>query len=366
MSNPLFYRLSLTMIPQVGPVTAKKLIETLGSAEQVFNTPKSDLLSILGEQDKIVENILEKKTFKKAENEIQFIEDKGIQVLYYQDDDFPERIRVQPAAPALLFYKGNASLNHHRTIGIVGTRKTTPYGQDICSNIVQEMRKYDVQVISGLANGIDSVAHKSSLENGIPTIGVLGHGLQMLYPYNNDKLAAEMTEHGGLLTEYTSTEGPDREHFPARNKIVATMCDALLVVESPSRGGSLITARFANDYFKKVFAIPGRTNDTMSEGCNSLIKNKLADLVENGEDIAQAMKWKAQTNIANIQTQLFIELDDQEKEIISVIKKLDTPSLDRLCYETKILNSEMASLLLNLEFKGVIKSLPGKRYIQTA
>ena len=366
MSNPLFYRLSLTMIPQVGPVTTKKLIEHFGSAEEVFSAQKKDLHQILGEQVKIIDDILEKKSFKEAEKEIQFIQDKDIQVLYYQDEDFPERIRVQPAAPALLFYKGNVALNHHRTIGIVGTRKTTSYGQDMCHKIVQEMRKYDVQIISGLANGIDSVAHRSSLEHGIPTIGVLGHGLHMLYPYNNDKLAAEMTKNGGLLTEYTSTEGPDREHFPARNKIVAALCDALLVVESPSRGGSLITARFANDYFKKVFAIPGRTNDTMSEGCNILIKKKLADLVENGEDIAKAMKWKSQSNIANIQTELFIELDDQEKEIISVIKKLDTPSLDRLCYETKIMNSEMASLLLNLEFKGVIKSLPGKRYIQTA
>ena len=366
MSNPLFYRLSLIMIPQVGPVTAKKLIETIGSAEEVFNLDKKGLTQILGEQSKIIDCILNKDTFKEAENEIRFIEENGIKVLYYQDADFPERVRVQPAAPVMLFYKGTAVLNHHRTVGIVGTRKTTSYGQDVCKNIVQELRNYDVQIISGLANGVDSVAHRASVENSIPTIGVLGHGLQMLYPYNNDKLAIEMLENGGLLTEYTSTQGPDREHFPARNKIVAAMCDALLVVESPSRGGSLITARFAKDYFKKVFAIPGRTNDTMSEGCNILIKKKLADLVENGEDIAQAMNWKAQSNIANIQTQLFIELDDQEKEIISVIKKLDTPSLDRLCYETKIMNSEMASLLLNLEFKGVIKSLPGKRYIQTA
>ncbi len=366
MSNPLFYRLALTLIPQVGPVTTKKLIETFGSAADVFDANKGQLREILGDQTKIIDHILDKDTLKEAEEELKFIEQKKIKVLFYQDDNFPERIRVQPAAPALLFYKGNADLNHHRTVGIVGTRKTTPYGQDICKNIVQEIRRYDVQIISGLANGIDSVAHRSSIDNGIPTIGVLGHGLQMLYPYNNDRLAGEMLENGGLLTEYTSTQGPDREHFPARNKIVAAMCDALLVVESPSRGGSLITARFANDYFKRVFAIPGRTLDTMSEGCNILIKKKLADLVENGDDIAHAMKWKAQSNIENIQTQLFIELDDQEKEIISVIKKLDTPSLDRLCYETKIMNSEMASLLLNLEFKGVIKSLPGKRYVQTA
>ena len=366
MSNPLFYRLALTMVPQVGPVTTKNLIETLGSAKNAFDASKKELHQVIGEQSIIIDNIQNKETFKDAETEVKFIEQNKVEVLFYQDDNFPERVRVQPAAPALLFYKGNAKMNHHRTIGIVGTRKTTPYGQEICKNIVQEMRKYDVHIISGLANGIDSVAHRSSVEHKVPTIGVLGHGLQMLYPYNNERLAGEMIENGGLLTEYTSNQGPDREHFPARNKIVAAMCDALLVVESASRGGSLITARFAKDYFKKVFAIPGRTNDTMSEGCNSLIKNKLADLVENGDDIAQAMGWKAQSNIANIQTQLFIELDDQEKEIISVIKKLDTPSLDRLCYETKIMNSEMASLLLNLEFKGVIKSLPGKRYIQTA
>jgi len=301
-----------------------------------------------------------------AEEEVKYISDHKIKALYYTDEEYPERLRVQPASPLLLFYKGNASLNHHRTIGIVGTRKTTSYGQNICKNIVQDLRRYDVQVISGLANGIDSVAHRSSVDNDLPTIGVLGHGLRIIYPYNNERLAEEMIEKGGVLTEYTSKEGPDREHFPARNKIVAALSDSLLVVESPSKGGSLITARFAKSFFKRVFAIPGRIQDVMSEGCNMLIKNGQADLVEKAEDIARAMKWKAQSNIANIQTKLFIELDDQEKEIISVIKKLDTPSLDRLCYETKIMNSEMASLLLNLEFKGVIKSLPGKRYVQTA
>ena len=366
MSNPLFYRLALIMTPKVGPVTAKSLIETFGSAEKVFQASLGELNNVLRENKSIINSILQQETFAEAKEEVEFIEEKNIKVFYYKDEDYPERLRVQPASPALLFFKGNATLNHHRTIGIVGTRKTSSYGQDICKNVVHELRRYDVQVISGLANGIDSIAHRSSIDNDIPTIGVLGHGLRIIYPYNNDRLAVDMLEKGGLLTEYTSKQGPDREHFPARNKIVAALSDALLVVETPAKGGSLITARFAKTYFKKVFAIPGRIHDLLSEGCNILIKNKQADLVENANDIANAMKWKAQSNIANIQTSLFIELDDQEKEIISVIKKLDTPSLDRLCYETKIMNSEMASLLLNLEFKGVIKALPGKRYVQTA
>ncbi len=366
MSQTLFYRLALTMIDQVGPMTSRKLLATFGEADEVFKASKKDLLSVAGLKLDIAETILSQSTFTKAEQEIKFIEDEKIKVLFHQDEDFPERIRVHKTAPILLYYRGEADLNYHRTIGIVGTRKTTPYGQNICKQIVEELRRYDIQVISGLANGIDSIAHRTSVKNDMSTVGVLGHGLQMIYPYNNEGLAKEMLQSGGILTEYTSDQGPDREHFPARNKIVAALSDALLVIESAEKGGSLITARFANSYSKKVFAIPGRKNDPMSAGCNALIKNKQADLVESAADIARILNWNTQSKVAHIQTKLFIELDDREKEIIGIIKKLDTPSLDRLCYETKILNSEMASLLLNLEFKGVIKSLPGKRYIQTA
>jgi len=354
------------MIPQVGPVKFKQLVSHFGSAEAVFKADRKALDS----QDYISpanrEKILQKSEHHAAEKEVKFIEENAIQVLYHEEERFPERVKMFENTPAILFHKGQVDFNHHRTIGIVGTRKTTPYGQDVCKQFVEELQRYDVQVISGLANGIDSIAHRRALEVDIPTIGVLGHGLQMIYPYNNKNLAAEMEKAGGILTEYTSNQGPDREHFPARNKIVAAMCDALLVIESAEKGGSLITARFASNYCKKVFALPGRKNDSMSAGCNMLIKNKQADLAESAEDIAKVMKWSKQSKIAHIQTQLFIELDEREKEILGVIKKLDTPSLDRICYETKILNSEMASLLLNLEFKGVIKSLPGKRYIQTA
>ena len=366
MSKTLFYRLALSMIPQVGPVKFKQLIANFGSAEAVFEADSKALkpLTFLSEDNR--DKILQKAKHHAAEKEVKFIEDNSIQVLYHDEVAFPERVKTFENAPAILFHKGSVNLNHHRTIGIVGTRKTTPYGQEVCKQIVEELQGYDVQVISGLANGIDSIAHRKSLDLDIPTIGVLGHGLQMIYPYNNKSLALEMEKTGGILTEYTSDQGPDREHFPARNKIVAAMCDALLVIESAEKGGSLITARFAHNYCKKVFALPGRKNDSMSAGCNMLIKNKQADLAESAADIARVMKWSTQSKLAHIQTKLFIELDDREKEILGVIKKLDTPTLDRICYETKILNSEMASLLLNLEFKGVIKSLPGKRYIQTA
>jgi len=366
MSKTLFYRLALSMIPQVGPMTSRKLLETFGDAEGVFKASKKDLMAVEKLHLDIAENIITQSTFDIAEKEVKFIEAEKIRVLFHEDEAYPERIRVRDSAPLMLYYKGQADLNHHRTIGIVGTRKTTPYGQQICKQIVEELRRYDIQVISGLANGIDSIAHRTSVDNEVSTIGVLGHGLQMIYPYNNKGLAKEMLQCGGILSEYTSDQGPDREHFPARNKLVAALSDALLVVESANKGGSLITARFAKEYNKKVFAIPGRKNDAMSAGCNTLIKNKQADLVESAADIARVLNWNTQSKVSHIQTKLFIELDDREKEIIGIIKKLDTPSLDRLCYETKILNSEMASLLLNLEFKGVIKSLPGKRYIQTA
>jgi len=366
MSQKLFHRLAINMIHQVGPNKTKQLIETFGTAEDVFSATRKELLAVDGINNKLADEVLNKSSFTAAEREVKFIQKNKVTVIYYQDENYPERLRAHPASPALLFYKGKADLEHHRTVGIVGTRKTSAYGHDICKKIVQELRKYDVQIISGLANGVDSIAHRSSLDADIPTIGVLGHGLQMVYPYNNQGLAEDMQKNGGILTEYTSDQGPDREHFPMRNKIVAALCDTILVVESAAKGGSLITARFAKQYHKKVFAIPGRINDPVSAGCNLLIKNNQASLAESADDIAKVMSWSSQTKLANIQTKLFIELDDREKKVIGVIKKLEKPSLDRICYETKILNSEMASLLLNLEFKGVIKSLPGKRFIQTA
>jgi DNA processing protein len=238
----------------------------------------------------------------------------------------------------------------------------------LCEELVEGFLPYQPIIISGLAYGIDVAAHQKSLSLGLETVGVLGHGLSRIYPPQHRKIAMEMVEHGGLITEFPSHVGPERENFPMRNRIVAGLCDALIVVETAVRGGSIITVRQANDYNKDVFAIPGRVKDKYSQGCNYLIKSNLAALAENAEDVATTLRWEAKKTETekrghSVQQELFRELTEQEKHIIDIIHKEEEIGVDQLSYQTKILNSELASLLLNLEFKGIVRSLPGKRYV---
>lgn len=360
----LLYKVGLTMIPQVGAITAKKLVHLCGGAKEVFEAKKRTLQQIPKISEMTVQIILEKKVLKQAEAEIRFMEQNDIQAFFFQDKNYPSRLRHYHDAPVLLYYRGNADLNPLRSVAIVGTRKPSPYGLQLCEEIVNDLSQYGVTVISGLAFGIDITAHRKCLECQIPTVGVLGHGLRLIYPGQHHNIGLKMLENGGLLTEFSSQTTPEREHFPMRNRIIAGLCDALIVVETAQKGGSMISARLANDYNKDVFAVPGRVKDPFAKGCNLLIKSHRAALLESVEDLAYVMRWRLMDQERQqIQKQLFIELSQEEKIIVDLLRQNEALDIDSLTYNCKKSNSEMANLLLNLEFKGMVKSLPGKRYI---
>lgn len=360
--NDLLYQIALTRIPLVGAITARTLVSYCGGAEAVFKAKKKDLLKIPGIGERIAANVLESNALHEAERELQFVERNKIRVLFYLDEAYPEKLKNYADSPILLFYKGNADLNILRVVGIVGTRQPTPQGVAFCEELVQNLKSYNVLILSGLAYGIDITAHRKSVEMEIPTVAALGHGFQTIYPPQHRSIAERMCENGGLLTEFPSNTLPDREHFPMRNKIIAGLCDALVVIETAIRGGSMITAHMANEYNKDVFAVPGRVLDKNSQGCNHLIKTHKAALLESATDLAYVMRWEEEQAPKLIQRQLFVELNAEEKIVVNLLHQNAEVHVDKLLYEMQLTGSEMAALLLELEFKGIIKSLPGKRY----
>ena len=364
----LLYKVALTKIPLVGAVTAKNLVSYCGGAREVFTARKKELLRIPGIGRQTAASIINQTVLEEAEQEVEYLEKENITPLFYLDNDYPQRLKHYADAPVLLFYKGSANLNYHRTIGIVGTRKPTPQGISICEKLVAELAPYTPIIISGLAYGIDITAHRNALEQGLETVAVLGHGLKRTYPAQHKKTAFEMIEQGGLLTEFASHVAPERENFPMRNRIVAGLCDALVVVETAKRGGSIITAQLANGYNKDVFAFPGRVKDKYSQGCHYLIKSNLAQLTEGIEDLIPVLGWSKHEDHEKAkakQQALFYALTDQEKLVVDTIQSEEEIGVDRLSSKIKISHSELASLLLNLEFQGVVRSLPGKRYVLT-
>ncbi len=362
----LLYKVALTKIPLVGAVTAKNLISYCGGAREVFEARKKELLRIPGIGAQTANSILNQTVLEEAEKEVAYLEQENITPLFYLDAAYPQRLRHYPDAPVMLFYKGTTNLNHHRIIGVIGTRKPTPQGISICENLVEELATFEPIIISGLAYGIDIAAHRKSLEQGLGTVAVLGHGLRRVYPAQHKKTAMEMVEQGGLLTEFASHVSPERENFPMRNRIVAGLCDALVVVETAVRGGSMITAQLASGYNKDVFAFPGRVKDKYSQGCHQLIKNNIAMLAEGADDITTVLGWEKKEGSKDAkQQELFYALTDQEKLVVDTIQRAEEISVDQLSFQIKVSNSELASLLLNLEFQGVVRSLPGKRYVLT-
>jgi DNA processing protein len=361
--SELLYRVALTKIPKVGAITAKNLISHCGSAENVFKVPKKELVLIPNVGPSIADNIVKQDVLRWAEKEMLFIEKNEIKALCYSDKNYPQRLKEEYDAPALLYYKGNAELNHGRTIGIVGTRKPSGYGVRICEEITEGLKQYNPLIISGLAFGVDITAHRRCVAMGIPNIGVMGHGLQRMYPTEHRETARQMTENGGLLTEYPSDQDPDREHFPMRNRIIAGMSDVLIVVETALSGGSMITANVAVNYGRELCAVPGRAGDKNAAGCNNLIRLNKAKLVESAEDIAKLMQWKDLDETKVIQSQLFVQLTDNQQLVINVMQQSEGGvMIDALAYQTQLSQSTIASLLLELEFKGMVRALPGKRF----
>lgn len=363
MENQLFHHIALSKIPLIGPVVAKNLIAYCGSAAAVFESRKKELMRIPGIGPGLASSILTQQVFFEAEQELQFIEKHHIKALIYKSAEYPQRLLHYNDSPLVLYYKGNADLNHSRIVSIVGTRKPSSYGRSVCEEIIDGLKDSNVIITSGLAYGIDVCAHKKCIETGVDTIGVLGHGLHKIYPSQHRDIARHMINQGGLLTEFPSGVDAEREHFPMRNRIVAGMCDALIVVETLKKGGSMISAEIANGYFKNVFAVPGRPKDERSKGCNYLIKSNKASLIDSADDLLKVMHWDKAENNKAVQTELFENLDPSEKEIIELLRVNEELSIDQLMTKTCTHSSAMATVLLGLEFKGMIKPLPGKRYM---
>ncbi len=362
LTEEIRFKIALTMTPGVGDVAAKNLLSYCGSAEAVFNTPKSKLKNIPGIGEKTATMIVKKDFFNKVDEELLFVEKYKIEVLFFLDERFPKRLRECVDSPILLYYRGNADLNQHKILGVVGTRNATDYGKAFIKSLMSDLANQDVLILSGLAYGIDTLAHRGALENGLKTVGVLGHGLNTLYPAQNKALAKQMIEQGGLLTELASSSQMLPSNFPQRNRIVAGMCDALLVVESAKKGGALITANIANSYNKDVFAVPGNIYDKYSQGCNFLLKTHKAYLVESAEDIVLSMNWANEKVKPKAQKQLFLNLNTKEKQVVDLLKEHNQLEIDVLIKLLNTNNSEYSSTLLELELNGVILSLPGKSY----
>ncbi len=360
MDNKLLYKIALSKIPGIGAVLAKNLVSYCGGADTVFTASKKKLLQIPGIGHKISSEILSADVMHTAELELKNIDKNKISVLDHLSSEYPSRLKHFSSAPYLMYHKGQGTLNPNRTVAIVGTRKPTVKGEINCKNIVEGLKKYGVTVISGLAYGIDITAHKACVQASVPTIGIMGNGFGKIYPAAHIKTARQMMEQGGLITEFGFEVGPNRENFPARNRIIAGMADAIIVVESASKGGSMITAIFGNEYNKDVFAVPGKPQDDMSAGCNYLIKTQQAALCENADDIAYVMGWDADNTAT--QKSIFVDLSERERQLLELIKKKEPLNIDLLSYESKASQGELSGLLLNLEFKGCIKVLPGKLY----
>ncbi len=355
-------KIALTRIPKAGGVLVRRLVSYCGGVDEVFQASKKELMTVPGVGASLAKTILEKSYFEEAETELMFTEKHDIKILFYTDKSYPKRLTHFHDAPLLLYFKGQGDLNPERTVGIIGTRKPTEHGKIICESIIEGLQEYNVSIISGLAYGIDVCSHRKSLDTGIPTFGCLGHGLQKIYPARHKQTALKMTENGGLLTEFTSKEEPDAPHFPMRNRVIAGLSDALVVVESGSSGGSMITAEIANRYNKDVFAVPGRLNDPVSQGCNKLIKTHKAQLIESAADIGYIMGWDKDGTKSPVQRSLFHDVNDEEKLIVLALESEGSMGVDDLSHKTGFMQSKLAGVLLNLEFKGVLRSLPGKRY----
>lgn len=367
MSKEIVYQLALTQIPNVGDIIAKNLIAYCGSARAVFKAKKHELVKIpqVGEvvASVIVQHQKNAEVFKKAERELKFIEQKKISTLFFTDAVYPHKLKHCADAPILLFYKGTADLNQQKVVGVVGTRTPTEYGKSLTEKLVADLKEHGVLIVSGLAYGIDTHAHRAAVANEMETVGVLAHGLDKLYPSTNAALAKKMLKQGGLLTEFLTETNPDKENFPKRNRIVAGMCDAVVVVESKKTGGALITADIAASYSRDVFAFPGRSGDECSEGCNKIIKQNKAALIESAEDLIYAMSWeKKEKKSAKKQLALAVSLSGEEHEIVNLLKDIPAMHVDEICSRLRLSPGKASGLLLQLEFSNIVKALPGKLY----
>ena len=361
-TTKLHYTIALSLLDGIGPRIAKTLVSQYGEAEAFFNEKKLTNTSIPGFSKKRLKELNKTKALLKADEQVNFILKKGIKTYYFKHDNYPHRLKNCIDAPIILYAKGGFTMNPNRVIAVVGTRQVTNYGKELINQLIMELKPYGIQVVSGLAYGVDVFTHKACLKEGVETVGVLGHGLDRLYPSQHQNVASRMVStNGGLLTEFITGTNPDRENFPKRNRIVAGMTDATVVIESGSKGGSLITANLANDYSRDVFAFPGNITSEFSAGCNSLIANNKAHLITGAQDIVNMLGWNHQLK-TTIQTQLFHDLAPDEKEVVALLKTENEMSIDLLSAKLKKPVSKLSSMLLGLEIQGIVAARPGSKF----
>lgn len=363
MPEAKLFQLALTLVPGLGDILVKTLISYVGGAQQVFDIPLNKLTKIPGIGSRTARAI-KQFDLNRAEKELKRLEAKDVKLHFYTDSTYPKRLKNIYDAPALIYFSGNANLNHNKILAIVGTRNATNHGKAFVKEFVRDLSTQNILIVSGLAYGIDIEAHKAALQYKIPTIGVIASGLDIIYPQVHTKYANRMIEEGGLLTEYPLKTKLDPARFPARNRIIAGLADATVVIEAANKGGALITADLASGYDREVFAVPGRWDDEFSAGCNHIIKNNMAQSITSAQDLEYYMQWTAdedqtEINIALIKDDFSLE----EWNVISTIKESGNDvHIDELSWKSQIQIGQLASILLNLEFRGIVNSIAGKKY----
>ncbi len=359
----LLFVLALQHVPNIGDITAKKLISHCGSAEAVLKEKKQNLLKIDGIGSVILSSLFDSSHLKEAEKELHFINSNTIKASYFKDDEYPEKLKHCIDSPILLFESGTISLKQQRIISIVGARKITTQGIAFCENLVETLQPFNPVIVSGFAYGTDITAHKVALKQELQTIGCLAHGLNQIYPKVHKKYIVDVEKNGGFFTDFWSSDTFDRNNFLKRNRIIAGLSEATIVIESAEKGGSLVTADIANSYNRDVFAVPGRTTDSQSMGCNNLIKHQKAHMLSSPLDVPYILNWELEDNKKPvIQKQLFVELDETEKVIYNYLKANDKQVLDVIAINCEMPTFRAVGLLLNMELKGVIRPLPGNLF----
>lgn len=363
LEEELIAVLALQKAKGVGDIIAKKLIAHCGSAQNVFAEKKLLLEKITGVGSERLKYLSDKKYFKLAEKELTYIQKNKLTSCYYQNDNYPSRLKQCIDGPILLFQDGNINLDNPRVISIVGTRKMTLYGRDFVNQFIEELKPYNPIVVSGFAYGVDITAHKAAVKNKLQTIGVLAHGFEQIYPKVHKKYVHQVNESGGFYSEFWHNEDPLQKNFLKRNRIVAGMSEATIIIESAERGGSLVTADIANSYSRDVFAVPGKTTDSLSRGCNNLIKTNRAGILTSAKDLVEALNWELKPNQPKaIQKQLFIDLPKEEQLVYNYLLKCGKKHIDSIALDCNIPVYKLATLLFNMEMKGVIRPLQGKLF----
>jgi DNA processing protein len=360
----LKHKIALGLIPGVGDINARKLVSHLGSVEAVFNESYRNLVKIPGIGTSLARYICDRSYLEVAEKEAEYVTKNHITTYFYLDNDYPFRLKQCDDSPVVFFFKGTCSLDTSKVLGVVGTRSATSRGKEICEKIIGGLAVIhpELLIVSGLAYGIDIASHRAAISANLSTLGVLAHGFKTIYPSIHRSTAEAMLKNGGLLTDFISDTLPERNNFIKRNRIIAGLSDAVLVVESGIKGGALITADIANSYNRDVFAVPGRPDDQWSAGCNAMIKNNKAALVESAEDIEYLLGWKPEKSKPEIQKTLFLELDETEQGIYNLISKEGELTIDQICRTLNVPVFRLSAQLLQMEFKGLVRCYPGNVY----